>query len=172
MSDRGIRILKFKPFPGNGVLKGFADVYIAATRLKIFDCPACASDGKRWVNLAGKPMIDRDGIALRDDRGKIRTPFPPPSTTLLSNAGFPKPQCRRSMSCAGMGQMTALGTALAFAGKGFRVLPLWWPAEKNGKFVCACGKADCRSPGKHPIAQIDPPNGPKIAPNGVRSATG
>ncbi|MCG5485999.1 MAG: hypothetical protein KK482_20130 [Sinorhizobium meliloti] len=72
MSGRGIRILKFKPFPGNGVLKGFADVYIAATRLKIFDCPACASDGKRWVNLAGKPMIDRDGIALRDDRGKIR----------------------------------------------------------------------------------------------------
>ncbi|MEJ7011139.1 bifunctional DNA primase/polymerase [Sinorhizobium meliloti] len=67
--------------------------------------------------------------------------------------------------------MTALGTALAFAGKGLSVLPLWWPAEKNGKFVCACGKADCRSPGKHPIAQIDPPNGPKIAPNGVRSET-
>lgn len=72
MSDRGIRILKFKPFNGDGVLKGWADVHIIHTRLTIFDCPACSSDDKRWVNLPGKPMVDRDGNVLRDAKGKVR----------------------------------------------------------------------------------------------------
>ena len=46
-----------------------------------------------------------------------------------------------------------LPTALALARHDLAVVPLWWPVERNGKLVCACGKPDCRSPAKHPIAR-------------------
>jgi hypothetical protein len=52
-----------------------------------------------------------------------------------------------------------LDYALAYAKLGFRVLPLHGIVAGR----CACGKADCRSPGKHPIAQL--------APKGAHSAT-
>lgn len=38
--------------------------------------------------------------------------------------------------------------ALAYARKGWKVFPLWWPSFPG---VCACGKDDCSSVGKHPI---------------------
>lgn len=50
--------------------------------------------------------------------------------------------------------------ALAYAAKGFSVLPLWFPSKEG---VCPCG-TDCKnSRGKHPIGEL--------APNGVDSAT-
>ncbi len=52
-----------------------------------------------------------------------------------------------------------LSAALGYAGLGWPVFPVWWAA--NGR--CACGKADCQNPGKHPIG--------KLAPNGRNSAT-
>jgi Bifunctional DNA primase/polymerase, N-terminal len=61
-----------------------------------------------------------------------------------------------------------VNTALALARHDLAVVPLWWVVEKQGKLACACGKADCRSPGKHPIGRLD---GLAIAPNGVLSAT-
>ncbi|HEV2897263.1 MAG TPA: bifunctional DNA primase/polymerase [Pseudaminobacter sp.] len=64
-----------------------------------------------------------------------------------------------------------LATALAFARNGHAVLPLWWPESSNGRLACACRQRDCRSPCKHPVAQIDPPHGQRIAPNGLHSAT-
>jgi hypothetical protein len=62
-----------------------------------------------------------------------------------------------------------LNTALAFARKGIAVVPVWWPVERGGRLVCACGRADCNSPAKHPIGRVG--KGPLIAPNGVYSAT-
>jgi putative DNA primase/helicase len=52
-----------------------------------------------------------------------------------------------------------LAAALDYAALEWPVFPVWW--IKNGK--CACGKADCQHPGKHPIG--------KLAPNGRNSAT-
>src|SRR3954447_18060915 len=66
--------------------------------------------------------------------------------------------------------MSAVATALAFAGHGIASVPIWQPVERDGKPVCGCGKADCRSPAKHPIGRIGR-DGPLIAPNGVLSAT-
>ncbi len=55
--------------------------------------------------------------------------------------------------------LTNVGAAaLGYARRGWRVLPLWWPA-KGG---CACG-GGCGNPAKHPMA--------KLAPRGVYSAT-
>src|ERR1700680_1955896 len=50
-------------------------------------------------------------------------------------------------------------SALAHARDRRPVLPVYWAA--GGR--CACGRADCPSPAKHPI--------PHLVPNGVRHAT-
>lgn len=50
--------------------------------------------------------------------------------------------------------------ALSYAGIGLHILPCWWVrADKT----CACGNAECASPGKHPIG--------KLAPKGQDNAT-
>jgi hypothetical protein len=49
--------------------------------------------------------------------------------------------------------------ALAYAERGWPVLPLWWPAAGR----CACGMSDCDSVGKHPIGDL--------APRGLHDAT-
>jgi hypothetical protein len=55
----------------------------------------------------------------------------------------------------------ALGrAALAYAGRGWRVLPIWWPAPSG---ACACGRPDCESVGKHPVHPL--------APHGLHDAT-
>lgn len=43
--------------------------------------------------------------------------------------------------------------ALAYAARGWQVLPLWWPAATGG---CACGLPDCDGAGKHPIWRLVP----------------
>ena len=50
-------------------------------------------------------------------------------------------------------------SALAHARRRRPVLPVYWAT--GGR--CACGRADCPSPAKHPIAHL--------VPNGVRHAT-
>src|SRR6266851_4729455 len=52
-----------------------------------------------------------------------------------------------------------LQAALAHARHGRAVLPVYW--STGGR--CACGRADCPSPAKHPI--------PELAPRGVKHAT-
>lgn len=52
-----------------------------------------------------------------------------------------------------------LNSALAHARHGRAVLPVYWMA--GGR--CACGRADCPSPAKHPI--------PQLVPRGVKQAT-
>jgi hypothetical protein len=63
---------------------------------------------------------------------------------------------------------SVLATALAFAKRGFAVLPLTWPVEETGRLVCSCGKhkrrpESCSSAAKHPHG--------KFAPKGLLSAT-
>jgi hypothetical protein len=42
--------------------------------------------------------------------------------------------------------------ALAYASRGWRVIPLHWPKIRStGAVSCSCGKADCGSVGKHPL---------------------
>jgi Bifunctional DNA primase/polymerase, N-terminal len=50
--------------------------------------------------------------------------------------------------------------ALAYAGRGWQVLPLWWPTPTG---ACACGLPDCESVGKHPIW--------RLVPHGLHDAT-
>jgi len=52
-----------------------------------------------------------------------------------------------------------LRAALYYAGRNWPVFPIWWVKGAH----CACGKADCAHPGKHPIG--------KLAPKGRNSAT-
>ena len=56
--------------------------------------------------------------------------------------------------------MTNLDHALAYAGIGWHIFPCWWVKDDG---ACACGAADCKSPGKHPIG--------KAAPRGVWDAS-
>lgn len=59
--------------------------------------------------------------------------------------------------------MPNLTHAMAYARKGWRVLPLWWPAtperinhdtgEVYNQAVCACPNPDCQSTGKHPLTR-------------------
>ena len=46
-----------------------------------------------------------------------------------------------------------LEQALAYARRGWLVLPLWWPDARGD---CACGLSDCESAGKHPIRRLTP----------------
>lgn len=58
-----------------------------------------------------------------------------------------------------------LEAALAYARRGWAVLPLWTvdAQRRAGKAKCACGNPECPSPGKHPI-------GP-LVPKGLKQAT-
>ncbi len=58
-----------------------------------------------------------------------------------------------------------LEAALAYARRGWRVLPLWTVQARRGpaKARCACGNSECNSPGKHPIGLL--------VPQGLKQAT-
>jgi len=57
----------------------------------------------------------------------------------------------------------ALVNALAFAARGYAVLPLHGIAERGSRLVCTCGDGACGSPGKHPHG--------RLAPHGLKDAT-
>jgi hypothetical protein len=65
-----ITLLDFKPVRRN-TLVGFAKVRIGRT-LIFNDVPVNISQGRRWASLPSKPLIDREGQALRDLSGKVR----------------------------------------------------------------------------------------------------
>src|SRR6476660_5100284 len=53
--------------------------------------------------------------------------------------------------------------SLAFAARGYPVLPLYGIVRHDEKFWCCCGDAMCTSPGKHPHS--------RLAPHGLKDAT-
>lgn len=66
-----LRLLTFKAVR-KGTLRGFASVKLPIG-LVINDIPVNqAGNGKAWAMLPGKPMVDRDGNLVRDDRGHLR----------------------------------------------------------------------------------------------------
>jgi hypothetical protein len=52
-------------------LVGFADIVILEMRLRVREITVHESNGSRWVALPARPQIGRDGVARRDERGKI-----------------------------------------------------------------------------------------------------
>lgn len=50
-----------------------------------------------------------------------------------------------------------LEAALSYARLGWHVFPCWWPEQRHdGKWRCACGNDECKSPAKHPIGALVP----------------
>jgi len=56
-----------------------------------------------------------------------------------------------------------LEMARQYARSGLAVLPLHRPVRRGSGIGCSCGKPDCRSPAKHPVA--------KLTPQGLKNAT-
>jgi hypothetical protein len=65
-----VALLEFRPLHRNS-LCGFARLRLGRTLL-IADCPAHNTAGRKWVGLPAKPLLDANGTALRDERGKVR----------------------------------------------------------------------------------------------------
>jgi hypothetical protein len=65
-----VRVENFKRQRSN-TLFGFIDLVIPELRLRIREATIHEAHGRRWVSLPSKPQVDRDGVARRDDRGKI-----------------------------------------------------------------------------------------------------
>lgn len=63
-------LLAWKPVVKSS-LRGFATVRLGKS-LTINDCPVLCTNGKIWAALPGKPLVDRDGRAMLDVRGKQR----------------------------------------------------------------------------------------------------
>lgn len=71
-AEGGISCLAFNAFAGSGTLKGFGDFHVVGWHFRIFGCSAHCQTNSRWVQLPSKPLIDKAGLALREDSGKIR----------------------------------------------------------------------------------------------------
>jgi hypothetical protein len=66
-----INVDSFTPLVRN-TLRGFLTAVIHETVLFFIDMPVHESHGRRWCSLPAKPQLNKDGVALRDDRGKIQ----------------------------------------------------------------------------------------------------
>jgi hypothetical protein len=64
-----IRCVKFTPLE-RGSLRGFCDLALNSG-IVIHDALLMESNGRRWVNLPGKPCLDRDKKLVLGEDGKI-----------------------------------------------------------------------------------------------------
>lgn len=69
-TERGPRVLEFKPLAKNS-LRGFATVEFPSG-LIMSDVSVHVSHGRPWASPPSRPMIDREGQAMRDGEGKLR----------------------------------------------------------------------------------------------------
>ena len=65
-----MRILDWRPLRRNSLL-GFAKVELPSGMV-IADVTVLIGERGPWASPPSKPMIDRDGIVLRDEKNKIR----------------------------------------------------------------------------------------------------
>jgi hypothetical protein len=62
----------FKPLRRN-TLYGFAEILIGELRLTVKDVAIHEKNGRSWAQLPSKPLISKDGVALKDETtGKVR----------------------------------------------------------------------------------------------------
>jgi DNA-binding cell septation regulator SpoVG len=64
------RIIEWRPLRKNSLL-GFARVGFPSGMV-ISDVTILSGDRGPWASPPSKPMLDRDGVAMKDQRGKIR----------------------------------------------------------------------------------------------------
>ena len=65
-----IQIRDWRPMR-RGNLLGFAKVELPSGMVLV-DCTVMQGDRGAWVSPPSKPMIDRDGVAIKDGSGKVR----------------------------------------------------------------------------------------------------
>jgi hypothetical protein len=65
-----LRILDWRPLRRNSLL-GFAKVELPSGMV-ISDVTVLTGERGPWASPPSKPMIDREGTALKDDKGKLR----------------------------------------------------------------------------------------------------
>jgi len=70
MVEMPVALLGWKEMKRNS-LRGFAKVRVGKA-LILHDVTVHVANGKRWATPASKPQIGADGVALKDDRGKIK----------------------------------------------------------------------------------------------------
>lgn len=65
-----VALLEWRPVT-KGALRGFARVRLGRA-LVIHDIPVLCSNGRVWVTLPGRPIINADGTVARGEKGKAR----------------------------------------------------------------------------------------------------
>ena len=71
----GLSVIDFKPVDGPGSQRGFLDIYVPSSRLRVIGCPVHESHGRHWAALPGKPQIDKAGQAVPyENTGKPGVP--------------------------------------------------------------------------------------------------
>ena len=70
MTAMPVALLSWKSVTQNS-LRGFAKVRIGKA-LIVNDVVVHCSHGRRWASMPSKPVVDKAGVALRDDKGKLR----------------------------------------------------------------------------------------------------
>jgi len=64
-----ITVLSIRRAYTGGSLRGFCKIHIAKWRLQLSDCPFHqTANGRRWCGPPGRPLINKDGMALRDEK--------------------------------------------------------------------------------------------------------
>jgi hypothetical protein len=69
-STSGLTCIGFKSVR-SGALRGFASLHFAGWRVRIHGIAVLESQGRRWAQLPARPVLDRDGNAIRGDGGKV-----------------------------------------------------------------------------------------------------
>jgi hypothetical protein len=59
----------------SGTLRGFFSASLPSG-LVLHECMLHERDGAWWISFPSKPMLGADGVALRDDGGKVRYSAP------------------------------------------------------------------------------------------------
>jgi hypothetical protein len=65
-----VEVESFNPQRSN-TLVGFCTVFIPALHLRIHDVTVHEKNQSKWVGLPAKPWVGRDGVAKRNDDGKM-----------------------------------------------------------------------------------------------------
>ena len=71
MSARlSLEVIAFAPCH-RATLRGFVSVVIEEWRLRINDLTIHEQSRSRWVGMPARPLLDANGIVIRNERGKV-----------------------------------------------------------------------------------------------------